>query len=98
MSLTDQGASTLATKNPYILPSPSLNAKMQARGVELALKSFMRRKKSPSDISFLLMAKEMSVNAAIYWAAQLGMDYKRPLAHLRRVFARLVKDTPNRLG
>lgn len=84
VDMTNSSAVTEATNIPYNLPKHPLKSKTQATGTDLLLKSLIRRRNSPREISFLLIAQDIGIPAAVSFAKQLGLEYKNSLAELRR--------------
>jgi hypothetical protein len=57
------------SKKPYSLETePSLETNTARMGTDLILSSLMHRKNSVDEIAFLVMAKEMGVETAVFWA------------------------------
>ena len=51
----------------------------------------MHEKNCEDGMSFLVMAKEMGLPAAIFWARRLGLKYKRPLALLTQLNVQVLR-------
>ncbi len=84
--ITNPPSAVMLSTNPYKRASAPLSETKKASiGIDSAISLFKRRPASASEISFLLMAKESSLEEAIFWAKQLGLKYQRPLAMLRRL-------------
>ncbi len=51
--------------------------------VDLLINSWMQRTNSVDGISFLVMAKEMGTETAVFWAERLGLKYHNAFAQLK---------------